>query len=492
MNYNYGRDNRYGYDRRRRSRLPMVLLIIVVLLLLCVGGWIIYSHYIADEKPEGGIAGFIDSIINKEKPYAHQAEWDEAKLLAEQGEDFAALQLYRQIILAADAATPDAVYNEFDGLLAEFYHQGIPEATQLINEKAFDEANILAKQLAEFFDYDPRVQNLVASSTDIEKWTGTVEHMFFHPLIVYPTRAFPKSGSNGQDQYMVTVFEFNQFLKQMYERDYILIAIESLYTAEFDEKGAVTSVTKNELWLPKGKKPVIISIDDLNYYKYMIEQGQSYKMVLDEFGEICTYSVDTGGKEVYSKDNEVVTILDAFVKTHPDFSFNNAKGVIALTGYEGVLGWRINDNPKVSNYDEELAGAQAVVAKLKSNGWTFASHGQGHRHSAQISYALMVEDTDRWNFIVRSVVGPTSVYIYPYGEGLKTDEAKFKYLQQNGFAIFCTVGQAPYLKYEKDNVQQSRRNIDGIAFAGKHLNELFDIKSILDPVRPWPTINDLP
>ena len=36
-------------------------------------------------------------------------------------------------------------------------------------------------------------------------------------------------------------------------------------------------------------------------------------------------------------------ILNKFVKEHPDFSLNGEKGVVALTGYEGVLGYRTNE-----------------------------------------------------------------------------------------------------------------------------------------------------
>ena len=36
----------------------------------------------------------------------------------------------------------------------------------------------------------------------------------------------------------------------------------------------------------------------------------------------------------------MVPLIDAFVKKHPDFSYRGAKGTLALTGYNGVLGYR--------------------------------------------------------------------------------------------------------------------------------------------------------
>lgn len=65
----------------------------------------------------------------------------------------------------------------------------------------------------------------------------------------------------------------------------------------------------------------------------MLANGNVYKLVLDENGDIATYSVAPDGKEIISRDNEIVPMLDKFVEEHNDFSFNGAKGIIASTGY---------------------------------------------------------------------------------------------------------------------------------------------------------------
>jgi hypothetical protein len=43
--------------------------------------------------------------------------------------------------------------------------------------------------------------------------------------------------------------------------------------------------------LPKGKKPIILSVDDVNYYAYMKRDGQVFKLILDDTGNVATYSV---------------------------------------------------------------------------------------------------------------------------------------------------------------------------------------------------------
>ena len=72
-------------------------------------------------------------------------------------------------------------------------------------------------------------------------------------------------------------------------------------------------------------------------------------------------------------------ILENFIAAHPDFSFRGARGLIAVTGYEGLLGYRVApDNQRRSTLAEEVAAVMPVVAKLKSPGWEFACHSYAH------------------------------------------------------------------------------------------------------------------
>ncbi len=75
---------------------------------------------------------------------------------------------------------------------------------------------------------------------------------------------------------------------------------------------------------------------------------------------------------------------------HPDFSFRGAKGVIALTGYEGILGYR-TDELESPAFAKEKEEALKVVQALKDNGWSFASHGYGHLNTETIHWPGLSE-----------------------------------------------------------------------------------------------------
>lgn len=319
---------------------------------------------------------------------------------------------------------------------------------------------------------------------ELVAYKGTVQHIFFHPLIAYCERAFDNdSMSKGYNDWMITVKEFNKILESLYEKNYILVDYEDVY--EIRNDNGKTILAKKELKLPVGKKPLIISIDDLNYYDYMIDNGNVFKLVIDENGDVATYSVSTDGKEIISRDNEIVPILDKFVEEHNGFSFNGAKGIIATTGYEGILGYRTHELES-PNYNKEKTEAIKVVNRLKETGWIFACHGYGHLDAVSISLERFERDTLRWKEEVEVLVGSTNIYIYPFGSAFAYNDPRLNYMLEQGFNILCGVGAEGYFEKYETCALIDRRNIDGYSF--KHhvekLKDLFDVNEVIDGIRP--------
>jgi peptidoglycan/xylan/chitin deacetylase (PgdA/CDA1 family) len=323
-----------------------------------------------------------------------------------------------------------------------------------------------------------------ASTTPVKlvPYKGNVEHIFFHPLIVYPELAFDgDSMAKGFFDWFVTVKEFRSILDDLHHNGYILISLNDLYGIQ----SGTGELYAKPLLLPEGKKPLVLSVDDNNYYDYMRQNGTIQKLVIDASGRVAGYAIDPKGNRVTARDNDIVPLIDDFVAAHPDFSYNGAKGLIALTGYEGVLGYRTN-NPAAAGYADEKAGAEQVIRQLKATGWSFASHGWGHRDAAKITPAHLAQDTDRWLKEVAPLIGPTDIYIYPYGSSVDRNPAKLKLLEDRGFKVFCSVGPLPYLKLTKQALFMDRRHIDGMALTQtpQRLAPLFDATKALDPARP--------
>ena len=351
---------------------------------------------------------------------------------------------------------------------------------------------------------DPTVQpeGGVRDGVTYVPYDGVVEHLFFHPVVAYPELAFDgDSKSDGIDDWMVTAGEYLKILESVYEKGYVLVDIADCWSEQTDESGQ-TRMVKNTLYLPEGKKPLILSYDDVNYYEYMLANGFTYKLIIGEDGKLWSWGKDPQGKEVVSRDLDAVTILDKFVEEHPDFSPFGAKGCLSLTGYEGILGYRTQTDSKSwtaeqeANRQKEIEAVKPIVAELKRTGWTFGSHTWGHISLNTRTFDAVTADMQKWFAEVGSLVGETSVLIYPFGGRLDGDDVQqsgpaFRWMQEHGFRIFCSVGIDSWSKCKSDisAVICDRLHPDGTtlrsAKARERYMKFYDAKDIIDlSVRP--------
>lgn len=314
-------------------------------------------------------------------------------------------------------------------------------------------------------------------------------HVFFHSLIAENSMAFDGDyDSKGYNMYMTTTTEFKNMMQSMYDDGYVLVSVHDLAKQVEDENGKLKFVP-GEIYLPAGKKPFVISQDDVNYYDYMDGDGFASRIVIGEDGKATCEMLLKDGSAVRG-DFDIVPILDAFVEEHPDFSYKGAKGILALTGYEGSLGYR-TDDPTSPTYEQDKETVKKVAELLKANGWEFASHSYNHRNMQEKSFEFIKNDTNRWLDEVGSLVGPTDIIIYPYGVDIETTMGhyasdKYHFLKDKGFNYFHGVDSKPWMHLKDDYVRMTRRPLDGQAMLQfpERLADLFNLDEIIDPERP--------
>ncbi len=370
----------------------------------------------------------------------------------------------------------------------------------------YDQVPSLAEKVDEFAQLDaqlvsyPNMQNIT--------------HVFFHSLIVDPARAFDSDYTNaGYNQYMTTIDEFIEMMQQMYDKGYVLVSPYDVAYETTDENGN-TCFTYGNIRLPAGKIPFIMSQDDLNYYGYMIGEGDGVdetpafadptgdgfasKIVIGEDGyPTCEY-MDANGN-VTTGDYDLVPVLETFIQQHPDFSYHGARAVLGMTGYEGVFGYRTKPSYEAAlgsaAYQKEVEDAKAVAQCLRDHGWILASHSYGHPAYGNITAEKVEIDSDKWENTVQPVIGDVDIILYPNGSdiaGLEEytfDNAKFRALYDDGYRYFFNVDSSIYWSQLGDNYYRGgRRNLDGYRmYHHPHLLEdLFDVDSVFDPARPTP------
>lgn len=336
-----------------------------------------------------------------------------------------------------------------------------------------------------------------------------VTHVFFHTMIKDPSKSFDgDSKEAGYNQVMTTIDEFNSIIQQMYDRGYVMVSLHDM--CQVNEDG---TVSRKEIRLPAGKKPFVLSQDDVSYYHYMDGDGYAQKLIIDENGDVKNTYIEEDGS-ISVGDYDMVPLIDTFVDEHPDFSYHGHKGILALTGYEGVLGYRTDEvyrtreEGRVTEYQQkfldenpdfdwqaEVDQAVAVAEAMKADGWEFASHTWGHINPLGYGYDATVRDTERWLNNVAAVVGDTDVLIFAFGADIgdwqpyTSDNQFFQYFKSQGFNIFCNVDSSQYwVQFGETFMRQGRRNLDGyrMYYNPEMLSDLFDVNQAWDDSRPTP------
>lgn len=401
----------------------------------------------------------------------------------------------------------------------------MPEAERIAREhaKALKKAALKAAQ----YDYDTAIKILkkqTAYDTNeeitsaimkyeeikascVEYPLEEITHVFYHTLIKDTSKAFDgDSDAAGYNQVMTTIDEFNRITQIMYEKGYVLVSPHDMATVNEDR-----TVSRGSILLPPGKIPFVLSQDDVSYYHYMDGDGYASRLVLDENGEVkCEYIEEDGSVSI--GDYDMVPLIDSFVKEHPDFSYRGRKGILAMTGYNGVLGYRtdiayktgenlqdnqrefLNSHPDF-DYEQEVQQATAVAEAMKANGWEFASHTWGHKNASESSAAELRTDNEKWEAYVAPILGKTDMIVFAFGadignwEGYSLNEEKFAYYKSRGYHYYCNVDSNQFWVQITDQyLRQGRRNLDGyrMYYNPEMLGDLFDVTSVWDASRPTP------
>ena len=459
--YDYSRLNKSNFhNRRKKRRRRAFLLTFVIILILCIiiAGSIFDFKFFSSKKTKNTEEASVKSTTSAEQSsQAREAELED-------------------------------LLNKADRLALGYDYD---KAIELLSTDALKDDPKVAEAIAKYNE---------TKSTLVRQDPEKVPHVFFHSLIVDKSKAF--DGDKNQmsyNQVMTTVGEFEQILNILYERGFVLVKIHDVADMVKDESTGEYVMKAQDIMLPPGKTPIVMSQDDVCYYEYMVGDGFASRLVIGEDGRVTTeMDMDDGTSKV--GDYDLIPILNKFIDEHPDFSYKGAKAIIALTGYNGIFGYRTapsySENP---TYEEDKKKATEIANALRADGWEIASHSWGHRHLGKESDEAFKTDCDKWQNEVETLVGETDILIFPFGTDIGSwhpytdDNARYVYLKNQGFRYFCNVdSSSPYwVQIGKDYMRQGRRNLDGYRMLrdiqepdNAKLKDLFDANEVYDKDRP--------
>ena len=425
----------------------------------------------------------IGSISNGVK--RNQIRKAEEKAAAEQAKlDKEALDnQVQQLLQQADIAAVQYDYDKAIGLL-----DPVKEHTE--------DYPVLQEKLTEY----ENAKSVLVAWDDPSK----VPNLSFQMLIASPVNAFnhEEYGSSFNRNY-VTTGEFSAILNQLYANGYVLVTPNDLFTAETAEDGSITCAAKT-LYLPADKKPIVITQTNVNYNYYLIDSnddkqpdptacGFAHKLLIQDGKPVSEIVSETGA--FVQGDYDLIPILETFITEHPDFSYHGSKAVVAVTGYDGLFGYRTapKDQERLGDaYQTEIDQAISTAQTLQDLGYQLACYTYRNIGYGDSDLASIKSDLELWNTEVAPLIGTIDTLVYAQRSDIADSSTvysgeRYDLLRNQGFRYYLGFSNdgSPWTEISNDYVRQGRIMVAGATL--KHHSDwfsgIFDPATVLDASR---------
>ena len=345
-----------------------------------------------------------------------------------------------------------------------------------------------------------RAEYVTAQNSLVEyKDYSLIPNLSFHVLIADPSRAFSDKELGGRyNQNFVTIDEFSRILQQLYDNNYILVDFDDFIDVGQTVAGTEQFQTKS-IYLPSGKKPVMLTETMVNYFEYMVDSnndgvadaggaGFANKLVVDSNGDIKAEYVDSSSNTL-TGNYDFVPILEDFIKEHPDFSYRGARAILAVTGSQGIFGYRCNTSYVSTKgqdyYEEQKAGAIAVVEALKAKGYRLACYTYENGKYRDMNTAGITADLQSWTQQITPIIGTLDTFVFAQASNLSDyTGSSFNVMYQTGFRYFISNDKDPKTEVNNTYVRQNRLMVTGetmVWYASRFTDRgLFDPNVVLD------------
>ena len=376
----------------------------------------------------------------------------------------------------------------------------LAQAEKLAAEYNYEDAITLLDSMGDLTQYQElqakRAEYINTMSSMIEYKDPTmIPNLSFHVLIHDMAKALKSEQYGGSyNKNFVTTGEFTKILENLYRNGYVLVDFESFVGAKTDINGNA-QFEAVPIYLPADKKPVMITETMVNYFAYMIDPnndgtidhtGFASKLVLDGSGNIKAEYVDANGQTNVG-NYDLVPILEDFIQSHPDFSYRGARAILAVTGHEGVFGYRINSAVVASKgndyWENEVAGAKAITNALREKGYTIACYTYKNDAYAGWSVAQISADLQSWTTQITSVIGNVDTFVFAKTSNISDYNGNaFQTMYQSGFRYFISNADTPMTQVNPTYVRQNRLMVTGetMQHYTSRFTGLFDCAAILE------------
>lgn len=365
--------------------------------------------------------------------------------------------------------------NDADG------HANKNSAAQKAEEQKLEaeQADVLARseEAARMYDYTKAINILDSFSGDLDDYPdirtkrteyvktrdalvpwedpSKIPNLSLQMLIADPQTAFKDAKYSTQfKQNFLTITEFSAILEQLYANGYVLVSLNDIYNVESITDGGYTYAAKT-IALPEGKKPLILTQTNVNYHTYLTDgdgdklpdkdgRGFANKLLLDAKGNFVNEFIGSDG-QVHIGAYDMIPLLENFIAQHPDFSYQGARAVIAITGYDGLFGYRTNPQAErtfgTAVYNQELESAKTIAQKLQETGYELACYTYENIAYGQMSAKQVEVEMEKWTSEVASIIPGINIFVFAKNSDIASENSsynddRFSLLSNAGFQIY--------------------------------------------------------
>lgn len=395
------------------------------------------------------------------------------------------------------------------------------------NTKRTEEAERLsleAASLAANYDYDGAIALIDTFSGDLSQFPelaqlrasyvtekenlvvwdnpSVIPNLSFNMLIADAGRAYnDDTYANAFKRNYITTTEFSNILEQLYNNGCVLVSLDDILDTVTNDNGTLVYTAK-ALRLPAGKTPILMTQTNACYDLYLVDGdddgyadkdgcGFASRLILEN-GKVTNEYIDASGN-VLTGAYDLIPILEEFISAHPDFSYKGARAVIALTGDEGLLGYRTRDAHRQTYgeevYNQEVADAKAVAQALRDTGYELACYTYDNIAYGNQEASTIQAEMRMWAQEVTPIIGEVDTFVFAQksdiaDENTEYDSDKHIALQDAGFRFyfgFCEGGES-WAVVTDNYVRLGRFQIGGSVLTTnpEWFTGLFNAETVLD------------
>ena len=331
--------------------------------------------------------------------------------------------------------------------------------------------------MADFPALQSAYEEYVTIVNEMVVWNdpGKIPTLSMHMLIADAQLAYndKQYGSSYQKNF-ITTDQFRDILDQLYANDCVLVDLLDVYEEMYDEGTGKIVYVPRELLLPAGKQPILLVQTQVNYYEYMLSgakdnlpDGFASKLCVDENG-IFYNEMPLADGNIVTGAYDMVPILEQFIEDNPMFSYHGARAILAVSGYEGLFGYRVTSSLSAEDLAAEEEAAARLCAALQDAGYRIGCYTYSNIDYGKQGASAIQEDLQKWNDKILPMLGEygCNILVYAREADIADKDAsysgsKFNVMYNAGYRFFLGANSESYSQIGDQYVRHDRLCITG-------------------------------